>query len=349
MRATEVALLLLGVLLAVRGDGEPPLLARVLRLQSALLDRQGFRVTHDPNRVRTAVIVEPRRHPYLRAVVQNVMSALGGLWNLHVFGSVEHEAWLRRELRPHEFRVTLLNDTSGSINQLQYSDLLRREQFWERIGTELVLVFQSDTLLLRPPEPHWERYAYAGANYFNRSLLAPASGGVQGGLSLRRRSAMLDCLRRAPLGHVNTYRAAKGQPPVPEEDLLRLEDVYYSHAAEMLGHSMPPPAFRHYFSIETDYHPAPFGLHGWNKPYFTPPQYAELVRSSPALRPFLAEAESAREGPGLMMNMMGGLQGAVAQALPPRVDIRNAAGERPQGGWGGLCAPSSPRMQAPRS
>lgn len=44
-----------------------------------------FKPRIDRNSARTAVIVETRRHPYLRAVVNNVMFFLGDGWNLHIF------------------------------------------------------------------------------------------------------------------------------------------------------------------------------------------------------------------------------------------------------------------------
>jgi hypothetical protein len=259
-------------------------LQHALTQHARWLDAGGFKFHYDPCRERTAVIVEPRRHDMLRAVVANVMSFLGDDWNLHVFTAAENKDWLRDTLAPYEFSVNYLN--LPNLTRDQYSELLMTPAFWETLKTEHVLIFQTDVMVFRPWNPVFEEYDYVGANYYHPDHVCPGGsgglekvGGIQGGLSYRKRSAMLACLSAITAADVVQYR--KGLPALPEP---MVEDIYFTHACAMLQKALPSPAFRHFFSIEAVFYPTPFGFHGWNRPYFTEAECRELLWGSAELR-----------------------------------------------------------------
>lgn len=237
---------------------------RVLKGHSDFLRAQHYQIRYRPYRTKTAVIVEPRPHEMLRPVVDNVMHFLGSEWNLHVFTSKAQEEWLAKELNPHQYTFTLLEN--DNLTREQYSSLLRMPTFWEAIPTEHIMIFQTDCIAFRPYEPHWEEYAYVGANYYHPDHLSIKNGGIQGGFSLRRKSAMLECLANVTDEDIQAYREKHQKRPLTEAELA--EDVYFTYACEMLNLKMPPPTIRHYFSIEAQYYKTPFGFHGWQHPYF---------------------------------------------------------------------------------
>ena len=257
----------------------------VLNRQSEALRQAGFAVTFEATRERTAVIVEPRRHPMLRAVVDNVMYFLGSGWNLHVYTSVENRDWLREILAPHAFKVSYLN--LENLTREQYSQLLMTTGFWKTIETEHVLIFQTDVIVFREWNPLFELYDYVGANYYHPDDVFPEdsgarnTGGIQGGLSYRKTSAMLDCLHRVSEDDVNAYRQAQSCVALKKP---MVEDVYFTHATAMLHKKLPPIPLRPIFGIEAVYYATPFGFHGWNRPYFTDEESRELVMASKELR-----------------------------------------------------------------
>lgn len=252
----------------------------VLTQHMRWLDAGGFTFDYDPRRERTAVIVEPRPHPMLRVVVANVMSFLGDAWNLHVFTAESNKEWLRTTLAPYKYTVNYLN--LDNLTRDQYSALLMTPEFWEVLPTEHLLIFQTDVVVFRPWNPAFELYDYIGANYYHPDHVCPGGvGGIQGGLSYRKKSAMVACLRAISAADVVQYRAARGLPALP---VPMVEDIYFTHACAMLEKSLPAPALRPFFAIEAVYYPTPFGFHGWNHPYFTDAECRELLMGSPEMR-----------------------------------------------------------------
>lgn len=263
----------------------PVFFETVLNRQSEGLKKKEFVVTFDPTRERTAVIVEPRRHPMLRAVVDNVMYFLGGTWNLHVFTASENREWLKETLAPHHYQVSYLN--LANLTREQYSQLLMTVGFWETIATEHVLVFQTDVIVFREWNPLFELYDYVGANYYHPDDVFPPVyygepvGGIQGGLSYRKKSAMIQCLREVSEDDVNAYRRAHSSVTLKKP---MVEDVYFTHATAILRKKLPPILLRPIFGIEAVYYATPFGFHGWNRPYFSEEDSRELAMASKGLR-----------------------------------------------------------------
>jgi hypothetical protein len=246
----------------------------LLRHGDYLRERHPVFHGNEPSRDRVAVIVEPRRHELLVPVVRNVMHHLGPTWNLEVLTAAPNVAWLRGELPGCDFRTTAL--PFANMNQTLYNHLLMDPAFWWRLPEEHVLVFQTDCVMLRGGVEAWLGYDYVGANYFHPDHVAPRSGGVQGGFSLRRRSAMLACLDKVSWRSVQYHRTHHGQEPLE----CFHEDVFFTHACEILGARVPPPPERARFAIEAEFFERPIGHHGTTKNYFTREQVAALISHS---------------------------------------------------------------------
>jgi hypothetical protein len=245
-----------------------------------------------------AVIVEPRRHPALRAVVANHRAMLPPAWPIRLWTSHGNVAHALAELRgiPGPLEVRALAAGVADLTQLSYSELLMSSGFWESQKEPWILIFQTDCVMFRPLAgaelARWQRYDYVGANYYNAAEVAPGGvGGVQGGFSLRRRDAMLECLARVRWDDVDAWRAAGGgaavgaAPPIAES--RRFEDIYYTHACAIIGAALPPPSERGEFSVEAERPapapaPPPIAHHGWNRPYFSDAQARELLAAAAA-------------------------------------------------------------------
>ena len=228
-----------------------------------------------PSKKNVAVIVEPRKHDILAAVCANVMWHLGGSWNLHIFTGSGCKPWVQDTvLRPLRSTAKVTELDVDNLSVSAYSALLMNRAFWEAIAEPHVLIFQTDCIMLRGGMANYVDYDYAGANYFNHRDLAPKIGGIQGGFSMRSRACMLECIDRVSEESVNQYRQSLGYRALSTP---MAEDVYYTHACEILNKRVIPVAARKYFSIEAEWYHAPLAFHGWVHDYFDQEYNKKLV------------------------------------------------------------------------
>ena len=193
---------------------------------------------------KAAIIVETRRAFFLEPVIRTTMKALGADWNLHVFHSTQNGAYLKQQLRGWDvsFRQLGLVD----LKPEQYNSLLTLRTFWESFQEPQLLVFQLDTILFCPPPESVWQYGMVGAPCGVDTL--------NGGLSTRLKSAMLDVLER--------------EKRLPFEN----EDVYYTRVLRVhWPHLVPHVTFAASMFVESIYLKGtkPVGAHGTDKPYLS--------------------------------------------------------------------------------
>lgn len=251
----------------------------VLPVWQKLLEHQcAYLRSHSPvfqankqENTKVAVIVEPRRHPMLEPVVRNVMHHLGPDWNLEIMTHVTHVPHIEKNFGGCTLRVATL--PYPNMNQNMYNQLLLDPWFWWHLPEEHVFIFQTDCILFGNDLAPWLKYDYCGANYFHPRDVAPITGGIQGGLSLRRKSVMLECIQKVSWQSIQYYRTFHGY-----EGLSNLhEDVFFTHACEILKKKVPPVERRKLFSIEAEYWDKPLGHHGTTKPYFHDSQIEAII------------------------------------------------------------------------
>lgn len=126
-----------------------------------------------------------------------------------------------------------------------YNQLMMFPGFWASFPETKLLIFQADSLLSSPHIDQFLDYDYVGAPFgsFDENY------GANGGLSLRTRDVMLECLKRFP-------------PPQGEA-----EDAYFTPAVRRIGGAVPDFKTATRFSVESIYSAHPVGVHGTDK-YF---------------------------------------------------------------------------------
>ena len=152
------------------------------------------------------VIVEPREHPDLEAVLRNVRERAPARASMVVCHGTRNGAFARRAARGLA-RTSFVELPHANLTPDQYNELFKTEAFWEGIPGEHVLVFQTDAALCAN-SPYalrdFKDYAYVGCSYGTGEVGKDAAWGPEssfygvGGLSMRRRSAMLACIRGMP-------------------------------------------------------------------------------------------------------------------------------------------------------
>jgi len=232
-----------------------PLWMKHLYTHEKLFDNKGIRITNTNQN--TAVIIEPRKTEMLQLVVKNVMYYLHKDWNLLIFcGTQNYDL------------VKTMCDTLGSVSIIcmqtdnltirDYNLMCTSENFYNMIPTENILIFQIDVLLRKKIPIKMLEYAYVGAPWNKSMLWAKHLGYIgNGGLSLRRKSFMIDACRIIQSNIV---------PRMNEDGMIAWCCKYAN---------FPMPSFEEAssFSVETVLHNDPIGMH---KPHFTEEQMNDL-------------------------------------------------------------------------
>ena len=137
---------------------------------------------------------------------------------------------------PQDTKIVYINDPTIQSKD-HYSQLLLTKEFWQQFETEHVLIFQHDSGLLKRGIEDFYQFDYIGASWH----FEPYVG--NGGLSLRKKSAMIYCLEN--------YSKYKYLP----------EDMFYGHACTELKLNLASVAEADTFSVETKFILGSFGYH----------------------------------------------------------------------------------------
>jgi hypothetical protein len=219
-------------------------------------ERKHGDLTHQNSQenTRAAVIVETRPAFFLPRVIRNVMYFLGPRWNLYVFCREQSGAYVRASLPGWDVWYRRIAGSGSRLPRERYNQLMTSPGFWASFSESKLLVFQADSLLSSPGIDEFLDYDYAGAPYgrFDERY------GANGGLSLRTRDVMLECLERFP-------------PPPGEA-----EDQYFTETVRRLGRAMPDFETATRFSVESVYTAHPVGVHGTSK-YFHSLEVAQKI------------------------------------------------------------------------
>lgn len=180
---------------------------------------------------RALVIVESRPSFFLPHAVASFVRHHPD-WHLYVFGTPAVHALLSAHCNNYT-DVTQVQLPQEKLTIGDYNQMLLSERFWTVIQQEHVLIFQTDCVCVRGTPARFLRYDYVGAVC---GTLLPDRFIMNGGLSLRRRSAMLratgmltDEARQKPedVAFTQTMRASKEfeLPDMPECNEFAIESL----------------------------------------------------------------------------------------------------------------------------
>ena len=208
-----------------------------------------------------AVIVEPRKHPLLMPVINNVLKNLP-YTPIHIFHGKTNKTLLN-DMCKNEIeikRIILTNLNIVNLTVREYSDMLVTKKFWNQISGENILIFQTDSCICNLIDlSKYSEYGYVGAP----SRLYPSTW-QNGGFSLRKRSLMLLAIQDKK-----------------STDNIFPEDKYFSVIKQ---HITKPASYdlALSFSVEQYYYDKPFGLHkAWL--YLSRDKWIQLKKDNPEI------------------------------------------------------------------
>lgn len=261
---------------------------RVLQKQAEHLRQIGQRIINSSENTKCAAIIEPRCHDFLEPVIRNVMHFLGKGWNLVVYCGTDNEAWLNDKLIGWHIRYVNLGVKNLSPDM--HNKLCMKRSFWENIREEKVLIFQTDSFMLRSGVESFLDYDFVGAftlNPYEQAPLDPNKTGMtlgmfNGGFSLRTRLAMIDCIDKIDLEKIDEFRKSKGRDSLPTITYYGTiaEDIYFVTACSILGKKLPTKQAACDFSTEALYTKTSVGLHGLDKRFFDFRLMQEMIEAS---------------------------------------------------------------------
>jgi hypothetical protein len=194
----------------------------------------------------TAIIIEPREHKALSLVLKSFLNNLSENWNVIVFHGNKNLQYVQdiitNDLVEHKKRIKLINLNVDNLTIDDYNKILLSESFYDNIPTEVFLVFQTDTLINDKNKDkinEFLQYDYVGAPW---KYIGYQVG--NGGLSLRRKSKMIEKIRKCP------YNGEPEDLFFADDKCVKLNKPHFEKAKE--------------FSVETLYYANPFGVHKLN-------------------------------------------------------------------------------------
>lgn len=184
---------------------------------------------------RCALICEGRKHKHIDFIVKQTLYHLDNNWTLMIVCTNENIEYMKKKLK--DIKNVIYKITPKLDNFIDYNDLLLSKEFWNELLFEKVLIFQTDTLMLRKGIETFIEYDYVGAPSSKSFKI------MNGGFSLRTVSKMIECLEHT-------------SPNEYEE-----EDKFFTRILKCLSCNLPNFDIAKEFSIEHIYHNLPFAMH----------------------------------------------------------------------------------------
>jgi hypothetical protein len=152
------------------------------------------------------VIVEPRKHRFLKTVIENFNKQMDATWDLYVFYGNSNKSHALEAVRNiYKRRVFMVPIGTDNLNADEYNSLFKKKEFWNKIYAENILIFQTDVALCSNSTNNI--YDYINFDYIGCSLNDTTIGNKNvpkwwagenfygvGGLSFRKKSFTMKCL-----------------------------------------------------------------------------------------------------------------------------------------------------------
>lgn len=230
---------------------------------------------------KVAVIIDPRFDKIMEAVIRNFMHFMNPHgWNLLIVSYSGYESEIHNIFPDCIFYKIPDEDIYMDTNNIPnitidtYNKIFCDKDFWESIPYNNIAIFQKDCIMFKMFEEYFSDYFdFSGANYHKQNDIAYYYGGIQGGFSLRKKKAMIECLEKVSWEDINTYRLNTLQ----KNSLINNqtnhiidtvnEDVFFTYACEILFKRVPDVIHRSFLAIEADTNMNTCVYHGWTKNY----------------------------------------------------------------------------------
>jgi hypothetical protein len=137
-----------------------------------------------------SVFIDFRIIPHAKYVITNLINKLSNDWSHTVVCGPSNYEYMKK-IAPFT-QIIKLNLDIKNIND--YNNLLLTTDFWNLFDGEKLLIYQEDSILFHGEIEPFMEYDYIGAPWIQDHV--PDGYGGNGGLSLRTKSVMIECLNK---------------------------------------------------------------------------------------------------------------------------------------------------------
>lgn len=254
--------------------------------RQALLENKGsrlFKLEHNRGSDKMAIIIDPRYDELMESVIQNFMYFMNPLgWNLLCVSWKGHREKIMSKF-PNCFFSSIDDDKiyinangEPNITIESYNQILMDVNFWKNLPADYICIFQKDCIMFKMFPEYFTYYDFCGANWYTKDI-SLFNEGINGGFSLRKRAAMIDCLEKVTYKMIDEYRVdAHNNKSMLfktinrsflNTPLKRNEDVFFTYACEILHKLIPDVIHRSFLAIEGNFNPEACVYHGWHYNY----------------------------------------------------------------------------------
>mmetsp|Transcript_79851 Transcript_79851/g.140925 ORF Transcript_79851/g.140925 Transcript_79851/m.140925 type:complete len:469 (-) Transcript_79851:383-1789(-) len=246
-----------------------------------------------PDELHSAIILESRAEQHLTKVIQHYMDRLPPEVYFFVFHGPDNAKLLSNTFQQQiKTGKMLLFNLKTNVSKYDYQWTFLNMNFWEKIAGNNILVFQSDTALCKN-SPHtikeflmWDyvgapctKFRFGGNTAMEKIMRKKLPTKrwkdvhYNGGLSLRKRSKMLEAL---------SFHMRFGTP-IPWHIY---EDVFFT-SRMWSGRKMmiPWPNIARRFCFEYNFYPTPLGIHKpWERTWFHDEEERKIRENCPEIK-----------------------------------------------------------------
>lgn len=255
-------------------------------------------LTEIPNTNKIAVIIDPRYDNLMEAVILNFMHFMIPEGWIFMIVTAEIYKPIVQKRFPQSIFVAidnqLLDEDENKIPNLSisnYNKIISSQDLWNQIPCENVVIFQKDCIMYRMFSEEWpNKYAYSGARCFNTMDSSLINGIINGGFSIRKKSAMINCIKHVTWEMIELYRknnfTCHEYFPIEKKN----EDVFFTYACEILHYPLPQLSIHKQLAIESEFFLGTSVFHGWNKIGYQIEEWAiEILSLSPLFSKHLSQ------------------------------------------------------------
>jgi hypothetical protein len=189
-----------------------------------------------------AIIVEPRILIELEPIIKNVMYHLNECnsnikWGLQIFHGTTNKTLVKKFTK--DWGEVIYEDLGKpDLTKKEYNDMLKSPQFWHKTKGKKVLIFQSDSIMLRSGIDEFLEFDYIGAPWIKPK---ENSNVGNGGFSLRNKELMIEITSKF------------------ENEEILMEDIYFAKYLDKQKIANIKTAKK--FCVEDIFYPTPLAVH----------------------------------------------------------------------------------------
>jgi glycosyltransferase involved in cell wall biosynthesis len=228
-----------------------------------ILSKKSIRSLKKANECRyNAVLIDNRSSYKIEAVLLNILYFTNEDIGIQLFYNDENEKYILELINKYNLFNISLEKISNFSFTTQYQEFLFSKEFYDKVCGEKILLFQIDSLLLKPFDMKYFDYDWIGAVWNSRTLNQPP---------------LLPLFKdKLPIGNggfnirnINKCRIIAGEIFQYKRPINGLnEDSIYSYLlqeyATVLQSNFPSLMEAMEFSVETIYHPDPMSVHSFH-------------------------------------------------------------------------------------